>query len=239
MQLYKRRHSNYPFKKRVGKFFETIAKCGIILLLATLCTVIPTTVWYFVFFKPQLDIGAASEGISTAAWVPWLAIVCGWINNTVLTKVLDEYKEMRAANKGYDIETFMRLRDEDVSPLIYALIIVFDLATIGGFMLIHYADFWHGFFFVWTSAYMASLFLLVIYELDDPLAGVWFIKNVHQEWTDIDVKKWRVEYYTKRRELCQKDGLYFGLYKCPEEKVVVALHTAELTPAEEVGKKVA
>lgn len=215
--LYKRRSNGHTLTERLDRALETGLKSIIVLLLAMPPAALATTIWYFLFFEHHIDVGERAEIVSTAAWVPWLAVIAGIINASVLAKVLDEFKEIRYAIKSYDLESFMRLKDEDVSPLIYLLIVAFDVCIVGGFMLVHYQDALHGGFFVWTSAYVAALLLIVIRELDDPLKGIWFIKSVHDEWRNIDVKKWRAKYYIARRREC---NVFFDFYVVPQDAPV-------------------
>lgn len=215
LTVYKPRHNGHTIEDRFRRLGATVVKSAIIMGLAIPYSLFATLAWYFILYRNHYDLGDGAEIVATAAWLPYLAVATSIINASILTKVLDEFKEMRYAIKQYDLEKFMMLSDEDVSPLIYALLIVFDACIIGGFMLIHYDSLIHGAFIIWTSTYVMALFLLVIRELDDPLQGVWYIRNVHQEWLNMDRKSWRVKYYAAKRE--ESSPIFFGLVVTPEE----------------------
>ncbi|HWU24526.1 MAG TPA: hypothetical protein VN086_02120 [Candidatus Paceibacterota bacterium] len=209
LTVYKPRHNGHTIKERFTRFMATVVKSAIIMSFAIPYSLFSTLAWYFILYRNHYDLGDGAEIVATAAWLPYLAVATSIINASILAKVLDEFKEMRYAIKQYDVEKFMMLSDEDVSPLIYALLIVFDACIVGGFMLIHYDSMWHGAFIIWTSTYVMALILLVIRELDDPLQGVWYIRNVHKEWLDMDRKSWRALYYASKKE--ESLPIFFGL----------------------------
>ena len=65
-------------------------------------------------------------------------------------------------------------------------------------MCLKYVSVQSGFLFVGSTAYLFVLIFLVIYEIDDPCSGLWYIRSIPKEWLQIDVKKFRdVERFQK------------------------------------------
>lgn len=131
------------------------------------------------------------ENIVIAAGIPTFSLLYCLLVAVVFNTVWEEYKTMRTAIKRYDIETFADLRDEEISPLIYMLICICSLFIIGGFMTLKYYDPLWGSVVIGSTAYILFLVFFVIREMDDPCGGIWFIKNIHPGWLEMDVKKWR------------------------------------------------
>jgi len=185
--------------KRFLKGVETTLKCFLLLSLPLPSTVIIITIWYFSIYRYHIFFAESMEGIITAAWIPIFGVLYSIFAAIVLSTVWNEYKTMRKAVKRYDIEAFIDLRDEEMSPLIHVLIIVLSLAVLGAFMGLKYPNFWSGALLISSTSYLFALVFWVIVEIDDPCSGIWFIKNIHKEWLNIDPKSWR----KKRQEEAQ------------------------------------
>ena len=46
-----------------------------------------------------------------------------------------------------------------------------------------------------STAYLLTLIFFVIGEIDDPCDGLWFIKDIPEEWLVIDVDEYRKKYF--------------------------------------------
>jgi hypothetical protein len=134
-----------------------------------------------------------AESIITSAWIPTLGIMYALFAVVLLSTVWGEYKIIRAAIKKGDKDAFADLRDESISPLVHTLMLVLSLFLIGGFAVMHYPDAVSGFICVGTTTYLLTLIMVVIIEIDDPCSGVWFIKDIPEDWLTMDVKQYRRE----------------------------------------------
>lgn len=199
IQLYRRR-PRPPFSYRLRKTIELGLKSIIMMIIPVVPALIMVALWYFQFYSKGISFDENMENIVAAAWIPTFGLLYCLLSAVVFNTVWIEYKTIRTAVKRYDIETFVDLKDEDISPLIYTLIFICSLSIIGGFMSLKYHNpFWGG-VVVGSTTYLLSLVFFVIREMDDPCGGFWFIKNIHPEWLKIDVRAWRNNRHEKPRK---------------------------------------
>lgn len=177
---------------------DTMQKKALMVLkcLQMLYRPLPATIglllfWYFVFYKNNIALDDNGEIIVT--WISIFGILYGLLAAVVLTTVWNEYKMMRTAVKRYDFETFVDLRDEEVSPLVHTLMFVLSGTILIAFMSLKYSNTANALVFIGSTAYLFVLMFLVVYEIDDPCGGTWYIKNIPKEWLAVDVKKYREE----------------------------------------------
>lgn len=163
--------------------------------------------WYYLLYKYDFHFVEKLEGIVTAAWIPQFGILYSLLIAIAVNTVWSEYKAMRTAIKRYDFETFIDLRDENLSPVVKLILGTFSLAVLIGFLFLKYPDAMSGMVIVFGVSFLLALMLVVIVEIDDPCAGVWFIKSIPDAWLTIDPKKYREERCKKaREEFLQKYG---------------------------------
>ena len=187
-------------KKQMRKTIVIVLKCLQMLYKPIPAVLAAWALWYFVFFKNNLYITESLEIIMI--WVSMFGILYGLLEAVVLSTVWTEYKAMRTAVKRYDFDTFADLRDEEISPLVHTLTFVLSGAILLAFMCLKYVSLRSGLLFIGSTTYLIVLLFLVIYEIDDPCAGTWYIRNIPKEWLTIDVKKFREEErYKKGREI--------------------------------------
>lgn len=180
---------------------ENTARCAYLLALPLLATATSCTFWYFVLYTRDMHIHEDTKDISIAAWIPTFGVLYCLLSAVVLGRVFQEYKDIRDAIKSYDIETFMNLRDEDISPVFHVLMTILALCLIGAFMGLKYPTASSGFWYIGSTTYILSLIYWIIIEVDNPFTGVFFIKNVHPEWMKLDCRTWRDERYKTKRRL--------------------------------------
>jgi hypothetical protein len=178
-------------KKRFLRGVETSLKSLLLLSFPLPSTILITAIWYFFLYKNNIYFAAGMEGIITAAWIPTFGILYSLLAAVVLNTVWNEYKTIRQAVKRYDVETFIDLRDEEMSPLVHVMVAVLSLAVLGAFMGLKYPNFWSGALLISSTSYLFGLVFWVVVEIDDPCGGIWFIKNIHSEWLEIDPNSWR------------------------------------------------
>jgi hypothetical protein len=203
--------SQLPLKERIKKVWEMLFKCGLLIVFPLFPAAGSAAIWYYAIFQKHRHFDEHMENIISSAWIPTFGVLYSLLAAVVFTSVWNEYKTIRAVVKRYDLETFLDLRDEEMSPLVYAMMTVFSLAILTGFMSLKYPSALGGILITSSTAYLLSLIFFVIVEIDDPCGGIWFIQNIHDEWLKIDVKKWRRKRHEKERrkfegELCEHNG---------------------------------
>ena len=168
-------------------------KCVIMMVLPLFPAVGAGWLWYRYLFLQDIHLKHEAENILTSAWIPTLGVMYALFAVVLLSTVWGEYKIIRAAIKKGDKDAFADLRDESISPLVHTLMLMLSLFLIGGFAVMHYPDAVSGFICVGTTTYLLTLIMVVIVEIDDPCSGVWFIKDIPEDWLTMDVKQYRRE----------------------------------------------
>src|SRR3989344_4796735 len=189
-----------PSKKRtrqekLTRFIELFSKSLIMVILPLGVAVIFGFVWYYVIYIHGLYFSIKLENIATSAWIPMFGIIYGLLATIVLASVWEEYKKIRSAVKRGDLDAFIELRDENVSHLVHTLLTVLSLFVLAGFMGLDYPTALSGFVVVSSTAYLLALIFFVVEEIDDPCDGLWFIKDIPEEWLAIDVDEYRAKYF--------------------------------------------
>ena len=112
----------YMNKEKTHKNILMIIKCLQMLYKPFPAVIVACLFWYFIFFKNQIFLNLPIEIINT--WISMFGLLYGLLAAVVLSTVWNEYKTMRTAVKKYDFETFIDLRDEEISPLVHTLMFV-------------------------------------------------------------------------------------------------------------------
>lgn len=209
MLIFRKRRYTKPLRERIKKGVETTIKCVILFLVPTAIAGLVTLGWYFFLYTHSRNFGDGMQEIIATALLPALGIVYGiMLAGIAVQTVWMEYKTMRTAVKRYDLDTFMDLRDEELSPLIHMIVAAVSSGMLSGFLALKYPDGRAGATMIFSVTFFLALMYVVIREIDDPCAGLWFIKNIPEEWLDLDPKKYREERCRKAREefLRKKNG---------------------------------
>jgi fucose permease len=178
----------------------TFVKTFLLMLYPLPAVYIACTAWYLIFHQNHFHFHKEVKEYVVAGFIPAFMIVYSMLTAVFLTRVIEEYKAVRMAVKRYDLHAFMDLRDEDVSPLAHALMTILALFLIGAFMGLEYPNASSGVLIVGVTTYIFSFIFWVIREIDDPFEGIWFIRNIHPEWMELDCKEWREEHYVRIRK---------------------------------------
>jgi hypothetical protein len=190
-------HKERSWKERLSKNLELVAKSLIMVILPFAVAIVFGLIWYYALYIPGIHFSAALENIAVGAWIPMFGIIYGLLATIVLASVWEEYKKLRSAVKRGDIETFIELRDESVSPLVHTLMSVLSLSVLAGFMGLDYPSATSGLVVITSTAYLLALIFFVVEEIDDPCDGLWFIKDIPEPWLNINVDEYRLKYFPK------------------------------------------
>ena len=198
------RRKKYKKRKPVQQFkhhLELLVKCFIMIIVPVPIAGAIGLVWYEFFYRNGIHLEQEVEAILSAAWIPIFGILYSLMAAIVVATVWGEYKLMRKAVKRRDLDTFTDLRDETMSPLVHTLIGMLSFFLLVSFMLLNYPTPISGFIVIGSTAYLLTLILFVVIEVDNPCAGLWFIKDIPDEWLTLDVEEYR-----RQRELGQKEN---------------------------------
>ncbi len=190
-EFFRRLKPQLSRNERLKKAADMIWKCFVFSCLPFLAAAVITLIWYVTIYKHHYHFDEKMENIISSAWIPTFGVLYSLLVVVVFTTVWNEYKAMRTAVKKYDFYTFMELRDEEMSPLVYLMMTIFSGAILLGFMCLQYPSIKGGLVVTFSTSYLLSLIFFVVVEIDDPCGGLWFIKNIPHEWLDIDVKAHR------------------------------------------------
>jgi uncharacterized membrane protein YcfT len=137
------------------------------------------------------SFGEKMEGIITAGWIQVFSLLYGLLAAKIIETVWGEYKTMRASIKRCDFETFIDLRDERLSPVLYMLMTFLSASILTGFFSLKYPSLISGIIVTSTTSYVFGLIFFVVREMDDPCAGLWFIHSIPENWLKVNAKEWR------------------------------------------------
>jgi len=200
INIFRKSHSYLKRWPKLQKAIELTIKTIFVLLIPLIFSAISILIWTFVFYKQNIHLDNGMETIVIDAWIPMFGILYSLLMAIVLTTVWNEYKAMRLAVKKWDTDTFMNLRDEEMSPLVLAMVLVFSLALLLAFMVLNYPTQLYGAILVGSTTYLLSLILFVVVEIDNPCSGFWFIKSIPEQWLTINPKVWREKRSTEARK---------------------------------------
>jgi energy-coupling factor transporter transmembrane protein EcfT len=191
----------FLFKKRPGRHMsrrehlkrrvDTIIRCTWMLIMP-----VPTIlgVWIFWYYKVHLsgyhlcDIGNSS---GATILISSCTFIYGLLANNAIGIVWGQHIRMRDAVKNNQIDVFMNLKDEELPPLVHLLLMVLSSLIVFGVMTLNYRDLLSGTICVSAITYLFALIFYVIVDIDDPMTGVWVIRDIPKLWFEIDAKKWR------------------------------------------------
>ena len=201
MLFYKRKRHFYPMRKRIARGWETFLKCLALFLVPTAVSTLVSFGWYYWLFIPDRNFGDGMQELIATAVLPTLGIIYGIMVAAIAVQtVWGEYKNMRLAVKRYDLDTFMDLRDEELSPLIHVIVGIVSFGMLAGFLVLKYPAAVKGATVIFGITFLLVLMYVVAREIDDPCAGLWYIKGIHEEWLAIDPKEYRARRCEKLRQ---------------------------------------
>ena len=137
--------------------------------------------WHFLYKHGWHSTPAADEPIVNAI-LPILATAHVFLASFVLVRETDDLRKLRAAVKEGDKVRFIEIAEDRIpTPMKYILFVTAHFIQ-GWTISLYYETYWSGFFSVLSVAYMLSLIWEMIADFDDPVNGVWVVKNVPPEW---------------------------------------------------------
>lgn len=205
MNIFKKNwYSKINLRESFYSKLEITTKCLMLLLFPTPFTVAISLIWYYFLYKNDIYFNDKLEGIVTTAWIPTFGILYSLLAAIIISTVWTEYKAMRVAVKKYDFETFIDLKDEEMSPLVHALMLVLSGSIMAAFMGFKYPDVISGIMLISSTSYLFLLMFFVVREIDDPCSGIWIIKSIYPEWLAIEAKEYRKIRIEKARKAFQE-----------------------------------
>ena len=218
IELYRRtKVHRYTPAQKTKRRKELIWKLFILLAIPLIPATVVSFIWYLFVFKKDIHFDGEMENIVCAAWIPTFGILYSLLAANIFGTVWAEYKAMRTAVKRYDLETFIDLKDEELSPLVTAMMTLFSLAVLIAFMSMKYHTVTSGVMVIFSTTYPFSIIYVVISEIDDPCGGIWYIKHIPTEWLEIDSKKWRLKRHDEERKKfaakLKENGIHFDEQK--------------------------
>ena len=199
IQFYRRRKFPINWRRLCEKSIETTVKALMLFAGSLLIASAASGFWYFVPYRYGWHFSGELELAVLRDWIYISVFFYGLLAMIAIESVWGEYKEIRKSIKDYNFDTFMRLRREDLSPLMHALMCFPALVMIFGFMGLEYPNPWSGMLSIGMAAYLPALIFLIVIEIDNPLVGIWFIRHIHDGWLETDVYEWRKKHYKKMR----------------------------------------
>lgn len=152
-------------------------------------------IWYKIFYEKNIyfiDDGGIVIGI--------LTITYALFGENLVGKVFfDDLGKIKMAVKQYDLNTFMDLCDEHMSPLIHAVMFMLSGILILAIMSHKYESLMNGSISVSVAAEVLGFIYCAVHQANHPCEGIWQIWR-HEEWKKMDPKKWRDDRNKKLQE---------------------------------------
>lgn len=180
-------------RSRVEKYLELALKCFILFVVPIIPTLLFAKAWHHWFYEKGISFDGQMEVIITSGVIPMFGVIYALIASHTLAVVFAEHKEMKAAVKRgiLGVIDFVRIRDERVSALIYAVIYLLSAVILAAFASIKYPYAIGGLCIVPVVFYLLLLIAIIIKEADNPCGGLFFIRRISRLWLNIDTEKFR------------------------------------------------
>lgn len=118
------------------------------------------------------------------AILPFISSAYVFLASFLLFREGNDVRDMKTAIKNKDKNAFLAIaRDRIPAPVKYILFATGTIIILWTIFL-HYESFWTGLASVYSTTYIIVLVWEVIIDLDDPINGVWVIKNIPEEWME-------------------------------------------------------
>ena len=203
INIYRRAPKHPRTRNAFEKTLELILKSIILFTLPAFVSAPISWLWYHFLYRREIFFDGKMEGIVTCAWITTFSLLYAMITALILNTVWNEFKAMREAIKEgpLGIISFMKLRDEKVSPLIYMVIHALSAFILVAFMVLKYPSALGGIATVSATSYVFMLVMRIIKEVDNPCHGLWYIRRIPDLWLTIDAD----EFYKKLHVLKNGD----------------------------------
>jgi hypothetical protein len=167
-----------------SSYFQTIRLIVTPLILASP----PVIIWHFLYINGWHSTAVADEPVVNAI-LPGLFGAHVFIAGFVMIRESDDIRKIKRAIRENDKSTFIEVVEDSIpTPMKYILFVTANLIQ-GWTISLNYELYWTGFFSVYSVGYMLSLIWEIIADFDDPIHGIWIIKDVPNEWiVEADIK---------------------------------------------------
>ena len=165
----------------MAKTGDLIPQCKII-VTPILASAFAALVWYFLFFRLHLNVGKDDETALTNTLIPVLATFHAILAAAVLSKVWEEFKQIRHCILKMDEQGFSACLDDRIPFTIHLLLAAMSLLIVFSAMLVEYQHASAGLLVVGGLTFVLTLYWEVATNLDNPLSGAWYINRVPPSW---------------------------------------------------------
>lgn len=160
-----------------SSYFQSIRLILTPLILATP----PVVIWHYLYINGWHSTSQADEPIVNAI-LPGLFSAHVFIAGFMIIRESDDIRKLKHAVREGDKSTFIEIAEDSIpAPMRYILFTTANLIQAWTISL-HYELYWTGFASVYSVGYILSLIWEIIADFDDPVNGIWVIKDVPDEW---------------------------------------------------------
>jgi hypothetical protein len=196
-------------ERRYAEFAWKLVKLH--LIMPIWATGLAVFLWYRLLFLEKIYAGPELRETLIAGWIPILGLLYALFGTMIFGFAFNKYVMIRCAISAFDFHEFMKWRKETTSPVFHSVMTFLAVGIIAGFASMPYSNCYVGACLVGGSTYMFALFFWVIREVDNPFAGIWFIRFVPPEWERVDSARYREIRMAEKRET-------WAMYLREEEK---------------------
>lgn len=173
---------NHGSRRRKGSIGFNNYLQSIRMIIEPLFMAAPAVVlWHFLYARGWHSTASADEPIVNAI-LPALATIHVFIAGFMFMREAYDIRELRRAVRTGQKELFFEIAEDRIpAPVKYVLFVSANLIE-GWTISLNYELYWTGFASVYSIGYMLSLIWEIISDFDDPVNGVWVVKDVPDEW---------------------------------------------------------
>jgi hypothetical protein len=162
------------------KWKESWRGLAIMFLIGIVAGVI--NVLFFLLVMNQLTAGNKTDEIAVNTYV--IDFFVGWalFSAWFLTSVDAEFKQVEEAVRKADRESFLMYAPKQMSRSVQALYLLISLLAVLSFHLFHLESLLVSSEIQFGVGFLVVTTILVLWDLDDPLAGTINVSGVPEEW---------------------------------------------------------
>ncbi len=143
--------------------------------------------WWFLLRERGIHLPKEDEVVILAGPLLFLSVAYGITVATTFESVWEKYQTVVKSVLKRDKDTFLCYRDERIPIVLHLLIISFSVPIMVIVALVEYHAASTGFLAVFSTAFVLTLYWVVVAELQDPSQSLWFAERIPAEWLTADI----------------------------------------------------
>lgn len=187
MRITERGRSPMEIFADVAHYMPTGFKSGlqcVRMAVVPLLMSLPAIVLYHICHKLGIHSNRVADEPIVNAVLPFIGGAHVFLSGFLFIREGGDYREMRRAVRLKEKEKFLDLAEDQVPAPLRFVVFVTGTIVILWTTSLYYENYWTGLFSVLSVAYIVSLIWEVIADFNDPVNGVWVVRDVPKDWLE-------------------------------------------------------